>query len=402
MTTDIESGAREHERSGFNLIHRKVSSGVPLFLLVPMAVYIGSCKSPNVTYSEPRNRSKVAESGDRSAESRDAGPGNQTTDAGSQTFESTPLNGNYVIIPSGTFTKGSKLEDPESTGWTDPGEPRSKEEIPYRLAAKRTEVTQGEWKDLLGSNPSRFDNCGDDCPVESVNWYEALVYVNQLSTDNDLRRCYRLKDCTGVVGAGCHEEQSKQFTCYREVDCRNQCQGRFRCKSVEFRGPTCEGYRLPTDTEWEYLARADTTTHTYAGDYPSWKIFSNSQSCLLANIAVHSHNNRVSYSSGEPCGENFSKRCGTRQVGSLRPNDFGLYDMLGNVAEWTSTREYKEREILLGGALGGFEARLVRGCSWRLSSVFCRSAERLLGHPRRRGFDRGFRPVRTIQDENVP
>jgi len=137
-----------------------------------------------------------------------------------------------------------------------------------------TEVTQGEYQALMGETPSYFSDCGPNCPVENLSWTEAITYANALSEAEGLAPCY---DAFGDLAA--------VVTPY-----------------------DCEGYRLPTEAEWEYAARAGTTTAWYCGD---------AEACV-DGIAWY-----VGNSGGT-----------THPVGEKDPNAWGLYDMSGNVYEW--------------------------------------------------------------------
>ncbi len=190
-----------------------------------------------------------------------------------------------------------------------------------------TEVTQAQWRAVMGSNPSYHGGC-EYCPVENVSWQDAVAFLNALSDREGLARCY---------------------------------------DGATFRGLDCEGYRLPTEAEWEYAARAGTTGARY-GD--------------LDAIAWHSGN-----SGGEP-----------HPVGQKQPNAWGLHAMLGYVWEWVQDwyASYPGGAVSdpQGPASGG--RRVLRGGSWDYEARNARAADRLGDAPANRSVNLGLRVARSV------
>jgi formylglycine-generating enzyme required for sulfatase activity len=131
----------------------------------------------------------------------------------------------YVRIEAGSFEMGS----PESESGRAPDELQHTVQLTRAYWLKETPVTQGEWVALMERNPSNFQTCGADCPVERVSWRDAVTYLNKLSLKEGLEPCYE--------------------------------DGRF--VGDRFKGLDCTGYRLPTEAEWEHAARAGTDTRRY-------------------------------------------------------------------------------------------------------------------------------------------
>jgi len=253
--------------------------------------------------------------------------------------ESDCSNG-YCLIPAGTFQMGSP--DSESDRQGDEG-PVHSVTITRSFLMRQTEVTQLEWKSLMGNNPSYFRSCGDRCPVEGVNWYDAVSYANALSKAEGFETCYTIENCSGTAG--------------NDLD---DC-------TVTFKGVSCRGYRLPTEAEWEYAARAGTAGSRYGA---------------IDKIAWYSGN------SGK----------GTHPIAQKAPNAWGLYDMLGNVWEWTCSaydKEYSGPEAKCTEK-GTTAPLAVRGGAWSSKPAWVRSATRFRNAPTGRNYLQGFRLARSL------
>ncbi len=210
---------------------------------------------------------------------------------------------------------------------------------------KATEVTQGEWQAVMGSNPSEFKSCGANCPVEQVNWDDAVGYANALSRREGLPECYAGSTFTGYAGS-------------------------------TFTGITCTGYRLPTEAEWEYAARAGTTAATYG---------------KLDSVAWVSTESAISR-------DYVKAPSTTHPVRQKLPNAWGLYDMLGNVSEWTNdwsgTCPGRVTDPL-GAGTGSY--RVIRGGSWNDDALRVDVEARNGFAPDYRSYYLGFRLARTAQ-----
>ena len=213
-----------------------------------------------------------------------------------------------VNIPAGTITL---RDDRKKLVW-------DVNISPFLLA--RHQVTQEQYRDLTGMSPSIFT--GDLQPVESVSWRDAAIFCNLLSVKEGLAKAYDL---------GSNDQETKIIE-----------------KS--------NGYRLPSDSEWEYACRAGTGKVRY-GDIDS--------------IAWYKGN-----SNNRP-----------HEVGLKDPNPWGLYDMLGNVWEWCW-------DIYDPNLYGSY--RVFRGGGWCDDERGCLASNRRRSHPTYGIDDLGFRVARSI------
>jgi len=277
----------------------------------------------------------------------------------------------FVFISNGTFMMGSQ-----------PGEPGGGGELhevtlTNDFVMSIFETTQAEFTEVIGINPSHFgpngpgEECGDNCPVENLNWYNTLAYANELSLNAGYDPCYTLSE---VICVNSYEAGDDYMACMnwerRGID---RCEVAVNAETVY----QCEGYRLPTEAEWEYAIRAGTTTAFYSGDITDLYHDPN-----LDMIGWYIGNNST----------------GTKEVGLKMPNDWGLYDMSGNVEEWVW-----DLYGYAGGTVSdptgptlGYE-RVHRGGGFRSSVIQCKSAYRRDSPPIEDSYTRGFRVVRTVQ-----
>jgi len=215
----------------------------------------------------------------------------------------------FELIPAGSFEMGSIRAAEER--------PVHSVTITQPFYMQKTEVTQAQWRFVMGENPSRFSSCGDTCPIEAVNWDDIQEFIARLN-----------QAAPGM------------------------------------------NYRLPTEAEWEYAARAGTT-----GDYGG--------TGTVDEMAWYVANS-------------FNK---THPVGLKQPNAWGLYDMHGNVFE--SVQDFFDSEYYSvspvndppGPASGSLRGS--RGGDYTYSAFGVRSAFRGYHGPTARSSRRGFRLVKT-------
>ena len=241
------------------------------------------------------------------------------------------------------------------------------------------EVTQEEFESVMTGNqngiepnPSYFSDSPAEGevqerrPVEMVSWYDAIVYCNLLSIKEGLTPCYTIKGFTDPAGWG----TSPTSTGAEDYD--------------DWESVTCDfnanGYRLPTEAEWEYAARGGKPGMTDS----SWN-YDYSGSDTIDDVAWY-------------LGNSDSK---THEVGKKQANSLGLYDMSGNVWEWCwdwygSSSGYPSGTEDPAGPVTGSH-RVKRGGDWYFIDSFCAVSFRYHNSPYYRSISDGFRLVRSIR-----
>ena len=229
-----------------------------------------------------------------------------------------------ISIPEGSFVMGSNGEEDDEN-------PQHKVTLSSFMIGE-TEITQAQYEAIIGTNPSRWK--GDTLPVEQVSWYDAVKYCNLLSDKSGLDHCY----------------DESTWKCVFNKN----------------------GFRLPTEAEWEYACRAGTITKFYTGE--------NSSDLRIAGWFKSNSNQH------------------THPVGEKGQNLWGLYDMHGNVWEWCNdfySNNYNENSPEYnptGPNYGSFHVYR-GGCCYNFSDA-CRSANRCDNPPGKWNDKIGFRVVR--------
>jgi formylglycine-generating enzyme required for sulfatase activity len=305
----------------------------------------------------------------------------------------------WVRIESGSFVYGSPEDAPCRAAYT---ENQSNVTLTRSFFIAATEVTQKQWEDVgLKLPPQEYP--GDDTPVTLLSYYELLHWMNALSRLEDLETCFDLSSCSGGFAMGCPNDALGQKLCSCNPDYEGGCAATpeiYACSEEVHKYANyyeCPGYRLPTTAEWEYAARAGTTTHTYNGDLEEWHITDTDYEekkdhnfQILDPIAWYKYNS--------------DERL--HPVAQKQSNAWGLYDILGNAWEWVDyfsdgqpldLGDGHPGEDLIDpvGPLTGY-FKEIRGGYFSEFGCETRAARQYYGTPDERTSKYGFRPVRTI------
>ena len=247
-------------------------------------------------------------------------------------FEKTFTNSlgmEFILIPSGAFTMGSPPDEPY----------RGSSEVQHRVSISRpfyiqtTEVTLKQWRSLMGKRLLVRRKGSDNMPVTQVSWFDCMEFIKRLNR----------------LGEG--------------------------------------KYRLPTEAEWEYAARAGTTSPFSWGDTIDCDKAMYGNNSLKHNVCqLFIKSLELPIDAPAP-------------VKSYRPNPWGLYDMHGNVWEWCVDwfGDYQKNPVTDPKGPDSGTMKIRRGGSWFKHGYSCRSANRSFGHQATRYRTTGFRLVRDVR-----
>ena len=271
-----------------------------------------------------------------------------------------------VLIPNGTFTMGSPFSE---LG-------RGSDEVQHTVTLSNdyyvmtTEVTQGMFFEVMGyqsyDGQSASYGVGNDYPAYHVNWHMAADFANQVTQRHNTLNGTNLQECYACSGSG------TGVTC-----------------SISVNPYQCDGYRMLTEAEWEYAARAGTTgafwTPNGGGELPSGYTSTTTTLTDGSDLSLYGWYDANNDRNGYPYG--------SKEVAQLLPNDYGLYDMSGNVWEWTQDwyGAYSTGSITNPTGISSASSRVIRGGFWYDSPKCLRSADRSIDPPSYRAGYVGFR-----------
>ncbi len=292
------------------------------------------------------------------ASSRDASRAADTVDVSTSGWPDPPPrpsrtpSGTWIRVRAGTFTMG--VIDGDACYRTT-NEDRHDVTLTHDFEMPDTEVTQGQYLEVMGSNPSSWRGCGLDCPVEIVDWHEAAAYSNALSRSVGLPVCY---DCRGSgPSVVCTEVPAAEGSGIYD----------------------CPGYRLPSEAEWEFAYRAGTRVQSVNG--PLTTCFELDPDLASAAWYLRNAGNQ------------------THPVRTRVANAWGFFDMAGNVWEWTNDRyvtSLGSARVTDPSPAGDPTLRVQRGGSYNCLPYETRGSHRS-GLPLNiRGSNVGFRVARTL------
>jgi len=301
-----------------------------------------------------------------------------TENPGGELYATDSIVGELYYVPAGTFTQGSPMEEDCRRG----DETQFTHNLTRNLAVMETEVMRQMWVDLQAVQPSLPDDptntqygSGMNNPVQWNTWYEAVLFANLLSVEQGLTQCYYTDD-----------------TMATSIDATN-----YDGNDTIYCDFSANGYRLPTEGEWEYFCRAGTTGPFWVNE-PNY----NADNCeedittpgTWPNLEAVAWFRANRY---DPAGNDTSKPVGLKEA-----NPWGLRDIHGNVSErcWDWMSSYPIGSATdYDGPSSGATKRVNRGGKWIEYTSCCRSASRGDHLPSNTYFYIGFRLVRTVAGE---
>ncbi len=261
----------------------------------------------------------------------------------------------FVYIHPGSFYRSNKEGKPEMS----PGSRLQRIWLTQAIYMAESEVTQDQWWTIMGSNPSQ--NKGSGLPVESITWFEAIDFCNKMSLRDGLNPCYHFKSDTLLMYTLPESGEPAAVHWNRHSN----------------------GYRLPTEAEWEYACRAGTQTRFSWGDYGDCNLAMAENDTVASEDSCSDLMRQHNLPTDSPI-----------QVKSYPANPWKLYDMHGNVQEWCwdwyssiLPNEYNP----IGPSKG--TRKVIRGGSWNDIFSRCTSSSRERNRPQRKSFRCGLRLV---------
>lgn len=290
-----------------------------------------------------------------------------------------------VHIPGGSFWMGSTDEErarflatlPAEVQAQKPFEDETRHHAEVRsLLVCRTEVTVAQWRAVMGTTPEKCTDeygCDDMHPINGVSWNDACAYMEKLTKlENEVRQLRGLPALTQ-----CYEQQGEAWA-WQDV--------------------ACTGFRLPTETEWEYAARGGTQTAYSFGDDAD-KMCAYGNGLDASGVSAHPEWDKPEqYGPTFNCDDNAPN---LSRVGQYKHNPFGLYDVHGNVWEWAwdGYGPYPEKWTESYAGPDNADMRSLRGGSFYIEPWRLRSADRSRDTPSATNANIGFRCVRLAPQD---